>query len=58
MSGKHGPAKHLLEMMANNLSNDVVEVADVAIASFLSSTSQLDIEPNGCISLKGFKSGR
>lgn len=58
VSGKHGPAKHLLEMMANNLSNDVVEVADVAIASFLSSTSQLDIEPNGCISLKGFKSGR
>jgi hypothetical protein len=52
VSGKHGPAERIVEMMIDNLPSHVVNVTEVAIASFMSSTSRIDMQPNGCASLK------
>lgn len=55
ISRKHGPAERVLEQLIENLPLDVVNVTDVAIASFASPHSSLQTKPNGCISLKDFK---
>jgi hypothetical protein len=55
ISRKHGPAERVLEQMVKNLPINVVNVTDVAIASFVSSNSTLQTKPNGCISLKDFQ---
>jgi hypothetical protein len=57
ISRKHSPAERVLEQMIHNLPKNVVDVTDVAIASFPSQSS-LRTKPNGCISLNDFHRDR
>ena len=54
VSSRHGPAGRLLDTMIKELPSDVVGVAEVAIASFLTPDTSLDVKPNGCISMKDY----
>ena len=56
VSSRHGPAKRLLDAIIEGLPNDIVRVADLAVASFIAPDEDLrsQLKPNGCISLKHY----
>ena len=56
VSSRHGPEGRLLDTMIKELPSDVVGVAAVAIVSFLTPQTSLDVKPNGCISMKDYMS--
>jgi len=54
LSSRGRTAENILESMANALPKDLLEVSEVALASFPSSTSSHLLKTNGCISVADY----